>query len=369
MIRFRSIALGLLAALAFGASALAQPATFPQPAWKNLLHNPRMDLYPVGTAHVYTPTTISSTLTGISTTPNYFAARWAVWGGTSASVTVSNVSSSLPTGFSNAVKVLRAAANANTTQICTGQEIKTSDVIALQGQSMAVSAWLQAGANFSAASGNITFLVGTGTGTDEGLVTFLSGFAGAATPLSSTTQALTTSWQRLGATFTVPATATEMVVAFCFTPVGTAGSADNFNITGAQLEQGSVVTPLEARPSIVEQALVLPYTFAVVDGAATVPYNSTCNVTTANTTVKCGVALPVTMRAVPATIVETAASFGIWVTAGTAGTCTTLAASSASNTVNSVGVTCTTGGTIALGSATPLIGAATGKYLLVSADF
>ena len=75
------------------------------------------------------------------------------------------------------------------------------------------------------------------------------------------------------------------------------------------------------------------------------------------------------MRAVPVTTVGTATSFGVWLTAGTAGTCTTLAAAASSNTTQAIGLTCTTGGTIALGTGTALIGAATGGILSASADF
>jgi hypothetical protein len=75
------------------------------------------------------------------------------------------------------------------------------------------------------------------------------------------------------------------------------------------------------------------------------------------------------MRAVPTTTVGTATSFGILLTAGTAGTCTTLAASASSNTTQQIGLTCTTGGTIALGTGTMLIGAATGGTLSASADY
>ena len=81
--------------------------------------------------------------------------------------------------------------------------------------------------------------------------------------------------------------------------------------------------------------------------------------------------MPTAMRAIPVGSVTTATSFGIWLTAGTAGTCTTLATAATASTVQALGLTCTTGGTIALGTGTALIGAATGATNLItaSADF
>lgn len=80
-------------------------------------------------------------------------------------------------------------------------------------------------------------------------------------------------------------------------------------------------------------------------------------------------AVAVTLRTTPTTAVSTATSFGIWLTAGTAGTCTTLAATASSNGVNQIGLTCTTGGTIALGTGTNLIGAATAGTISAFADY
>lgn len=347
----------------------AQAPTFPSFTFKNLLHNPRMDIYPATTSNVYTSSTISGTLTGLNTTPTYHAGRWAVWANAGgASVTVSNTTSNLPTGFANAETVLRAASNTSTQPICIGQQVRSADVIALQGQVVAFSAWIAAGGSFSAASSNVSFNIYTGTGTDQSLATFLSGWTGAATPVS-TTQTISTTWRRYAVTGTIPSTATELLAAICWTPVGTAGSADSISVTGLQLEQGSTATPLENRPQTVEQQLILPYTYVLTDGAATRRYQGACIGVTANTTVGCVLALPQTMRAVPTTTIGTATSFGITQTNSTASTCSTLAATSTSNTVNAIGLTCTTSGTIAQGGASLFIGAATGGLILVSADF
>lgn len=361
---FRKIAAVL--ALLIGLTPTAEAQIIqgqPFPNFKNLLDNGAMNVAQRGT------TAVSS----ITTTAKYLWDRWAAVSGTSTSVTLTNITTALPTGtgFTNVAQVARASAQTGVVNVCFVQEIPTSDITLMAGQQVALSFWAKAGGNFSAASNALVAQVTTGTGTDEGLATWLTGLTGAASaiPTANATATLTTAWQRFAVTGTIAATATEAVVNFCYTPVGTAGTNDWFQIVGIQLEQGNIGTSYEIRPLGVELTKAQRTYWQIADPAATVPLNSSCFVTAANTTVKCGVALPVVMRAVPTTTVSVATSFGVVVTAGTAGTCTTLAATASSNTVNSIGVTCTTGGTIALGSATPLIGAATSGVLSASADF
>jgi hypothetical protein len=341
-----------------------------EPLFKNLLANGRLDIYPVGTTNVFTSSTVSATLTGLNTTPTYLAARWATWANAAgASVTVANsTTTGVPAGFQNAVSITRASGNTNTTQICHGQELRSADVIQLQGQTLGFSVWATAGANFSAASSNVTLQAFTGTATDQGLTTMLSGWTGPQTPLTSN-QAITTTPTRLGATFTVPLTATEMTVATCWTPVGTAGAADTLFVTGLQLEQGGNVTSFKALPLSVElNSNVLPYTYAFQDGAATRHFPCFGQVATGTTTAIYTCNTPVQMRAVPTVTVQTAASFASAVAAGTAANCTTLAATATSATVNSISLTCTTSG-LTTASGVPLLGQATTGWVLASADF
>ena len=315
---------------------------------------------------------------GTTTIPTaaYSADRW----GCNANVTSGQAfcaasTTSPPTGFSGFQTVYRKTA-ALTQPVCMMQEIPTTDSTAVAGQVVTLSFYAEALAGMIADNGGVlNAYVFTGTGSDQGLQSFTASPAitPAWTGIASTfTKAvtLTTSFQRFSLTGTIPSAATELGVAFCFTPTASgAGTTDGFGFTGVQLEQGPVATPFEFRPYAIENQIALRYYFQLADGAATVTYPSSCNVTTANTTVKCNYILPSIMRAVPVTTVGTATSFGVWLTAGTAGTCTTLAAAASSNTTQAIGLTCTTGGTIALGTGTALIGAATGGILSASADF
>lgn len=264
-----------------------------QPAgnFRNLLDNGRFDLYQRGTTAV----------TSVNTTATYHADRWAGYANTGgASVTLTNITATLPTGFANAEQVQRANANASVQPIFLVQEIPTSDVIAAQGQTVCLQAQLKAGANYSAAGSVITAQVITGTGTDQGLSSLLSAsWTGQATTLNDSSQVLTTSFQRFAPSawcFTMPSTATEAAVQFGFTPVGTAGANDWFQITGAQFEINSAQTPFENRQIGVETVKAQRYFWQLTE--ANTPLPATCYVTGGNTQA-CFIQNPVVMRAAP----------------------------------------------------------------------
>lgn len=349
----------------------AGPGGLPEQTFRNIVQNGDMAVQQRGTGE---------RTGGTTTIPSsaYSADRW----GCNANVTsgaafCAALTTTPPTGMRGSQSVYRKT-GALTQPVCMMQEISTADFTPLAGQVVTLSFTAKALAGMIADNaGVMNAYIFTGTGADEGLQSFTASPAitPAFTGISSTlTKAvtLTTSYQRFSYTATIPGTATEGAVAFCFTPTATgAGVTDGFNFSGVQLEQASFASPYEFKTYGLEFVLAQRHYWQIVDPAATVELPSSCFVTAANTTVKCGVYLPTTMRAVPVTNVAVSTSFGIVVTAGTAGTCTTLAATASSNTINSIGVTCTTGGTIALGSATPLIGAATGatSILSASADF
>ena len=143
-------------------------------------------------------------------------------------------------GFQYAVRVQRTAANTSTNDLYIGQSFETANSIPFANKAVVVSFWARAGANYSPTSSALNVRLYTGTGTDQSGLG--SAFTGTATPISQTAT-LTTSWQRFQYTATLASTATQMqFLVFC-TPTGTAGAADNFDITGLQVELGSVATP------------------------------------------------------------------------------------------------------------------------------
>ena len=68
-----------------------------------------------------------------------------------------------------------------------------------------------------------------------------------------------TDWTSYTKTVTVPAGTTQITVGFSFTPTGTAGTNDWFEVAEVQFERGSVATPFEHRSFGEELALCQRY--------------------------------------------------------------------------------------------------------------
>lgn len=358
-------ALGLSLALVLPASAQIL-AGQNEPNFVNLLDNGNFNISQRGT----------TTVTGITTSAVYLQDRWAVTAGTATSSSIGNSTSSptLPAGFSNAVQVQRTAAQTGVVNVCLAQEIPSVDVVPLAGQPVTLSFYAAAGANFSAASSALVAQVTTGTGTDEGLATWLTGLTGAASaiPTANKTVTLTTAYQRFSVTGTIPAGATEAVVNLCFTPVGTAGTTDAFVATGIQLQRGTVATNFEWRQAGIELAKVQRYAYRIAETATITP-RAVCHVTTANSVMQCPIVFPVPMRIAP-TATYTAGFAGFTTTAETTRTaCSALAIDSTVVFVNStlLGLAqCTlTSSTIAVGLSMTLVDNGGSGAMLFSADF
>ena len=119
-----------------------------------------------------------------------------------------------------------------------GQSFESVNSIPFAGRTVTISFYARAGANYSATSGVLGGGLFSGTGTDQNaLISYTSSTN--AVPISAT---LTTTWQRFSFTGTIGATVTELAPLFAFTPTGTAGANDWFEITGVQIELGSVAT-------------------------------------------------------------------------------------------------------------------------------
>jgi hypothetical protein len=119
------------------------------------------------------------------------------------------------------------------------QSLESVNSIPFAGKSVTLSFYARAGANYSSASSVLTATVSSGTGTDQNVN---SGFTGSASVISQNAT-LTTTWQRFSYTATVGATATQLATLFQYSPTGTAGAADYFEVTGVQLEVGSQASP------------------------------------------------------------------------------------------------------------------------------
>jgi hypothetical protein len=102
------------------------------------------------------------------------------------------------------------------------------------GKTVAFSFYARAGADYSSASNALSVVVQTATGTDQSIINTWTG--GASAIGGTQTATLTTTWQRFTYTGTASASGTQIGFYFNYTPVGTAGAADYFEVTGVQLE-------------------------------------------------------------------------------------------------------------------------------------
>lgn len=239
-----------------------------------------------------------ATLTTTTNNYQYTADRWWVFSGTSTIGAPSYVTASTLANFPNALRVQRQVGNTGTAYVVAGQTIESANVYAVQGKTLTLSFWARAGANYSGASNGLLAIINQGTGVDQGALAVINQTWTGFTATTIGTSTLTTSWQKFSYAYSVPSTATELNVQFAYAATGTAGSNDYFDITGVQLEQGTVATPFENLPMSTKIALCQRYHYRViptVDGQWLTGFGTGRS----TTEVQVPVFLPVTMRIIP----------------------------------------------------------------------
>ena len=169
---------------------------------------------------------------------NYFytADRWSAFRA-ALGLTVTRQTASLE-GFQYSLRAQRDSGNTSTAVNYISYQAETNDSVKYANKPVTISFWAKAGANYSGASSALAFQLQTGTGTNQKI---LDGYTGASAIVNATAT-LTTSWQRFQYTGTAASTANEIGLFFAHTPVGTAGANDWFEVTGIQLEFGSIAT-------------------------------------------------------------------------------------------------------------------------------
>jgi len=146
-----------------------------------------------------------------------------------------------PDGFKHSIKLQRDSGTTPVDPQYFSQPAESASCVGFAGETITLSFWARAGANFSPASNYINVGVHTGTGTDQSM---MAGLTGSAVVIGTTNQAITTDWARYSFTSgsAVPTTSNQLVFQIITTPVGTAGANDWYEITGVQLEIGSAAT-------------------------------------------------------------------------------------------------------------------------------
>lgn len=219
---------------------------------------------------------LGTSFTGINgSTPTYTLDQWFGWtSGAAGNMTISQQSGIGLFGFNNVLRCQRAAGSTSTATQYVGQIIPTRDCYRYQGKDCTLSIYVRAGANFSAASSQITMIVQQGTGTNDGSAALTAGtWTGASLALSQP-QAITSTLTRYSADLTFISGVKEIATYFSYAGVGTAGASDYFEIVGIQLETGDI-TAYEYLPFNITRercqefiTKTFPYATAPAQGAA-----------------------------------------------------------------------------------------------------
>lgn len=198
---------------------------------RNVIINGGFDVWQRGTPAV-----------GLNNSASYGADRWVIFRSSATNYTMSQQSivPSELSGFNWCARYQRNSGDTSTSKMYLISTFESINVKPLAGKTVVVSFYARKGSNYSASSDNLNLTIDFGTGTDTGALT---------QPTSATTTTatytLTSSWQRFSQSVSVASTATAARIYWDFDPVGTASTNDYFEITGIQLEVGSVATPFE----------------------------------------------------------------------------------------------------------------------------
>ena len=172
---------------------------------------------------------------------NYVADRWQAWAtaaGTSISVSRQNTSDTTNLPFIQyCTRFQRVAANTSTAVLVYQTTFETINSIPFAGKPVTFSFYARKGANYTASDVLPANLI-QGTGTDQNVNGFTAG-----TTVAGLNATLTTTWQRFTVTGTVNAASTQLGIQFSYTPTGTAGANDYYEVTGVQVDIGSVALP------------------------------------------------------------------------------------------------------------------------------
>jgi hypothetical protein len=254
-----------------------------------------------------------------------------------AGCTVTRQSSGI-TGIQYGARVQRDSGNTSTASLNFWTNLETIDSIPFAGKTVALSFYAKVGANYSPTSSAFIAQLYSGTGTDQNVN--VAGFTGSTVVASSTITA-TTSYVRYTITGTVAASATQLAVLFYNAPTGTAGANDWYEITGVQLELGSVATEFSRNGATIqgELAACQRYLPAVIADAYEVlgfAYSTTGS--------QYYLKLPTTARVKPTGItVSNVAHFNVLNTGFSSGATTAIAFNTSSIDTASLTVTTTAG--------------------------
>ena len=196
-----------------------------------------------------------TTFTASLATVPYTLDRWCAYSAATTGRTISRQSTNDTTNLpfiQYCTRIARDSGNTATNAIDYSQSIETLNSIPFSGKSVTVSFYARAGGNYSATSSFLDSRLYTGTGTDQNNLN--AGFTGSSL-VATQNNTLTTTWQRFTMAASIGATSTEIELRFRFTPVGTASTNDWYEITGVQIDIGSVALPFRTYAATIQGEL------------------------------------------------------------------------------------------------------------------
>jgi hypothetical protein len=199
------------------------------------------------------PTAVGSVTGGI-----YATDRWNVFRGsyqTGACVaqgTLATTDAPYLQGLQYFLRVGRVNGDTGTQSVLCTYNIETRDSYRFAGGPVTISYYYRTGSGFSGTTGLLGY---SGTGIDGAVRNALTGQV----LILDKPVPNTNTWQCVSFTGFVPLSSAQVAINIYGTASGTAGGFDYFDITGVQLEKGTVATPFEVRPYGVELALCQRY--------------------------------------------------------------------------------------------------------------
>jgi hypothetical protein len=223
-----------------GTINLLQTSTLSYQAGKNATINGGFDVWQRST---------SATFAGTLTYPS--ADRFfGICTGTAPTCTMSRQTADT-TGLTYGMRFGRNSGQTNTGQPYVGTAFESLDAKRFAGQTVTLSFYVKAGAN---APLSLTSQIRTGTGTDQSAASLFSvGWTGGVN--NSQTNTVTTTMTRYTQTVTLGSTVNQIMLLFTYTPTGTAGANEWFQIEAVQLELGSYATTFSRAGGTIQNEL------------------------------------------------------------------------------------------------------------------
>jgi hypothetical protein len=199
------------------------------------------------------------------------------------------------------LRAQRDSGNTSTATIYAVYNSESNIASQLRGLTATISFYARKGANYSATSNGLVVSVISGTGTDQGWLSYTGN-----TYQLNSTATLTSSWTKY--TFTTSAfqaNANQFRIQFEFAPTGTAGASDYVDISDVQLEMGSNATTFTRAGGTIQGELAACQRYYWRTPSVTA-YGVVANYAFCqnSTTIAAIVTTPVTMRTTP-TAIET----------------------------------------------------------------